>query len=71
MGECHFPKRRSKFNHILCIDGCDQQDGEQETCEDADANHFPSHYFFTPFLLTLIDGASLTDIHFLSRKKWP
>jgi len=71
VGKRHLPIGRTVFNHILGKNAADHQEGEQETCKDPNTDQPFSHYCFTPSLskFNIIDGESLTNIHFLSRKK--
>jgi hypothetical protein len=71
VGKRHLPIGRTVFNHILGKNAADHQEGEQETCKDPNTDQPFSHYCFTPSLskFNIIDGESLTNIHYLSRKK--
>jgi len=51
VSECHLSIGRIIFDHILCKNASDHQDGEQETCQDPNADQPFFHSCFTPSLL--------------------
>jgi hypothetical protein len=76
MGKRHFSIRNIEGNNVFLSKSTSyHQDGEQETCKNPDTDQPLSHYCFTPFPFNLyiavkpLDGESLANIHYLSRKK--